>query len=293
MRRTRNLRVAAEPAARRIVDAAVAVNAGTIDKRFQAAVTPVVAGALAFEGVEHVQAPFAAVADVFLDRWWAHRQAARPDFERLATRTYAAHDGALRDEDRADLGALLDNNAAARILCATRLQGHPASAEGVNERLIARLARESSSRAVRGPRRGARLPPGAPGHGQRHADARGLYNGAPGVVVGGGRGRGEPPELMAAFARAGGFELWPVDELPDLALAFAMTVHKAQGSEFDHVALVLPDADLPLLTRELVYTAITRARRSVALVGRADLLARAVSRAVERHSGIDERLLSR
>ena len=69
-----------------------------------------------------------------------------------------------------------------------------------------------------------------------------------------------------------------------------MTVHKAQGSEFDHVALVLPDADMPLLTRELVYTAITRARRSVLVVGERDLLARAVSRAVERHCGVAERL---
>jgi exodeoxyribonuclease V alpha subunit len=69
-----------------------------------------------------------------------------------------------------------------------------------------------------------------------------------------------------------------------------MTVHKAQGSEFDHVALVLPDADMPLLTRELLYTAMTRARRSVALVGETDLLARAVSRAIERHSGVAERL---
>jgi exodeoxyribonuclease V alpha subunit len=54
--------------------------------------------------------------------------------------------------------------------------------------------------------------------------------------------------------------------------------------------LVLPDADLPLLTRELLYTAITRARRSVLLVGKHDLLVRAVSRTLERHSGIAEKL---
>ena len=71
-----------------------------------------------------------------------------------------------------------------------------------------------------------------------------------------------------------------------------MTVHKAQGSEFDRVLLVLPGDDLPLLTRELVYTAITRARRSVAIVGARDLLVRAASRSIERHSGIAERLAS-
>ncbi len=72
-----------------------------------------------------------------------------------------------------------------------------------------------------------------------------------------------------------------------------MTVHKAQGSEFDHVALVLPDTDVPWLTRELVYTAITRARRSVLIVGPQDLLARAVSRSIERYSGVADRLLRR
>ena len=50
-----------------------------------------------------------------------------------------------------------------------------------------------------------------------------------------------------------------------------MTVHKAQGSEFDHVALVLPEVDMPLLTRELLYTAMTRARRSAVLVGESAL----------------------
>jgi exodeoxyribonuclease V alpha subunit len=54
--------------------------------------------------------------------------------------------------------------------------------------------------------------------------------------------------------------------------------------------LVLPETDIPLLTRELVYTAVTRARRSVLIVGDQDLLARAVSRRIDRHSGIAERL---
>ena len=289
VRLTKNLRVASNPAARRIVDAAAAVNAGALDRRFSAAVTPVSADELAFEGVEHVQAPFETVADAFLERWWSQRLAAAPDFERRSTRTYGLREGALGGDDRSDLGALLDHHASARILCATRVQGHPACTEAINARLLARLSPESRAR---GPRRGASLPPGTPVLVQHNDYERRLYNGDQGVVVRVDRGRDEPPELMAAFARGDAFELWPVDELPDLAPAFAMTVHKAQGSEFDHVALVLPNADLPILTRELVYTAVTRARRSVALVGTSDLLARAVSRTVERHSGIAERLLS-
>jgi len=78
--------------------------------------------------------------------------------------------------------------------------------------------------------------------------------------------------------------------LTALAPAFATTVHKAQGSEFDHVAVVLPEPGSPLSTRELLYTAITRARRSVLLVGERERLAYAVSRCIARDSGVAERL---
>jgi exodeoxyribonuclease V alpha subunit len=69
-----------------------------------------------------------------------------------------------------------------------------------------------------------------------------------------------------------------------------MTVHKSQGSEFDHVLLVLPETDLPVLTRELLYTAITRARQKVTLIGDPEIFARAVGRGIERGSGLGERL---
>jgi exodeoxyribonuclease V alpha subunit len=245
--------------------------------------------AVAFEGVEHVDASFSTVADVFLERWWRTQVAASPDFERRSSRLYAEREGVVDAADREDLRALIDVHARSRILCATRLQGFPACAVAINEQLVARLGAEGS----RGARR-ARLPSGTPVLVQRNDYERRLYNGDQGVVVRMDRGRGHGAELVAVFARGGGaFDVWPADEIPDLAPAFAMTVHKAQGSELDHVALVLPDADLPLLTRELVYTAVTRARRSVVLLGKSDLLARAVSRTVERHSGIAELLVSR
>jgi exodeoxyribonuclease V alpha subunit len=122
----------------------------------------------------------------------------------------------------------------------------------------------------------------------RNDYSRGLYNGDEGLIVlvlpedSGG------PRPMAVFRRGAGFDVFPLGA--DLAPAFAMTVHKAQGSEFDHVAVILPDGDLPLLTRELVYTAMTRARRSVLIVGEGNLLARIVSRAGERHSGVADKL---
>jgi exodeoxyribonuclease V alpha subunit len=119
---------------------------------------------------------------------------------------------------------------------------------------------------------------------------RQLFNGDSGVVVRVDSQGDREPSLSAVFPREGALQAFPVDTLHDLSPCFGLTVHKAQGSEFDDVALVLPEADLPLLTRELVYTAMTRARRSVLLVGDRDLLARAVSRSLQRYSGVAEKL---
>ena len=75
-----------------------------------------------------------------------------------------------------------------------------------------------------------------------------------------------------------------------MQIAYAITVHKAQGSEVDRAALLLPDTDMPLLSRELIYTAATRARASMVVVGRTSLLAQAVARPLGRTSGLAQRL---
>jgi exodeoxyribonuclease V alpha subunit len=73
--------------------------------------------------------------------------------------------------------------------------------------------------------------------------------------------------------------------------AYALTVHKSQGSEFAHVALVLPADDVPVLTRELVYTGITRARQRLTLVApKPALLAAALQRRTRRYSGLAQAL---
>jgi exodeoxyribonuclease V alpha subunit len=78
--------------------------------------------------------------------------------------------------------------------------------------------------------------------------------------------------------------------LPAHETAFALTVHKSQGSEFTKVALVLPPDDLPLLTRELIYTGLSRARETAHLFAAAEVFQRAVNRQVTRSSGLRERL---
>ena len=76
----------------------------------------------------------------------------------------------------------------------------------------------------------------------------------------------------------------------DLALAFALTVHKAQGSELTRVAFFLPEVDVPLLTREIIYTAMTRARSGVVVVGDPALLALGARRRSMRSSGLSRKL---
>jgi exodeoxyribonuclease V alpha subunit len=69
-----------------------------------------------------------------------------------------------------------------------------------------------------------------------------------------------------------------------------MTIHKAQGSQFGEVVVVLPDGSSRLLTRQLLYTAVTRAKRRVHIVGGEDVVRAAVERSVQRASGLGVRL---
>ncbi|MDY0039881.1 MAG: exodeoxyribonuclease V subunit alpha [Desulforhabdus sp.] len=78
--------------------------------------------------------------------------------------------------------------------------------------------------------------------------------------------------------------------LPDHETVFAMTVHKSQGSEFSEVLLILPDKEVAVLTRELVYTAITRARERIEIWGKEDIFSIALSRRIKRLSGLRDAL---
>ena len=111
----------------------------------------------------------------------------------------------------------------------------------------------------------------------------GLFNGDTGVVVGGS-------SLVAAFERGGRvLEIAPA-RLSAVETVFAMTVHKSQGSQFDTAAVVLPPPTSRLLTRELLYTAVTRARTQLVVAGSEEAVRAAVARPVARASGLRERL---
>jgi exodeoxyribonuclease V alpha subunit len=108
-----------------------------------------------------------------------------------------------------------------------------------------------------------------------------LYNGDTGVVVEAGDGR-----LVAAFERSGGVAEVSPTRLAAVDTVYAMTVHKSQGSQFHTVAFIVPSADSRLLTRELLYTAATRAQERLILVGAEESIRAAVARPISRASGL-------
>ena len=217
----------------------------------------------------------------FLDRW---SEARRPS-ERV-TRTWSIEGGRVLDE--AALEPLFAEAERARLLCVTKSAARPTGVVAINASLHRRFADERG--------RGGQplLFAGEPVLVQRNDYERGLFNGDQGLVLF-TAAAGEGPRPSAVFRGREGFIAHPLEAVrASIELGYATTVHKAQGGEHDAIALLLPETDSPrLLTREIVYTAITRARRAVLLVGSPELLARAAARRVERSTGIAERMAAR
>ncbi|NLC70882.1 MAG: exodeoxyribonuclease V subunit alpha [Desulfuromonadaceae bacterium] len=111
----------------------------------------------------------------------------------------------------------------------------------------------------------------------------GLFNGDVGVVF-----RKPADQRMTAFFPTPDGGLLPLSpgRLPAHETSFTMTIHKSQGSEFDRVFLLLPPHFSEVLTRELVYTGLTRARREAVICAPDDILARTVERKLVRSSGL-------
>ncbi|NLD92567.1 MAG: exodeoxyribonuclease V subunit alpha [Fibrobacter sp.] len=109
-----------------------------------------------------------------------------------------------------------------------------------------------------------------------------LYNGDLGIII-----RTAAEGLKAIFPRGNAIQIVSLDRLRDFEPAFALTVHKAQGSEFDKVLFVLPEKKSPLLTRQIIYTAITRAKIKVHILGTEAILKKAIENREQRVGGIE------
>ncbi len=165
-----------------------------------------------------------------------------------------------------------------RILCAVR-RG-PAGVEGIN--LLAERALTSAG-LISGE---TDRYPGKPIIIRRNHYQMQLYNGDTGILRYDEKGR-----LKAWFMQSDNtlHAITPT-RLPEHEAAWAITIHKAQGSEFDRVLLVLPEEDSRVLSRELLYTGITRAKKRLVLCADPKILATAVGRKTQRFSGLTDRL---
>ena len=162
-----------------------------------------------------------------------------------------------------------------QLLCALR-EG-PFGVAGLNERLEQALVLKR--KITRQPH--SRWYEGRPVMISRNDSALGLFNGDIGVALDRGQG------LRVWFQMPdGSVKSVQPSRLPEHETAWAMTVHKSQGSEFAHVALILPAQMSPVVTRELVYTAITRARTRLSLYADDKVLMQAVTTRTERRSGL-------
>jgi exodeoxyribonuclease V alpha subunit len=115
-----------------------------------------------------------------------------------------------------------------------------------------------------------------------------LWNGDIGIV----RRESDSDATRAAYFMAadGALRRLGIARLPPHESAFALSVHKSQGSEVDAVSLVLPTESSRILSRELIYTALTRARQSVSIHGNRDILRAAIGQAVARNTGLQDLL---
>ncbi|HKJ09836.1 MAG TPA: ATP-binding domain-containing protein, partial [Gammaproteobacteria bacterium] len=165
-----------------------------------------------------------------------------------------------------------------RILCA--LRSGPLGVAGVNRWLEEVLQRRGLIDARRD------WYAGRPIMIARNDYNMGLFNGDVGLVLPDSDGR-----LRVCFRDSeGAVRRLSPGRLPAHETCYALTVHKSQGSEFDEVVVVLPQEDNRVLARELLYTAVTRARRKVVLAGPLDVLLAATARRTRRRSGLQERL---
>jgi exodeoxyribonuclease V alpha subunit len=162
-----------------------------------------------------------------------------------------------------------------QVLCAHR--AGPGGVGGWNARVAERL----------GVADGTAWYAGRPVMVTRNNPALDLFNGDVGVVVPGG----DDGRMDVAFPMAGGEpRLVPVSRLEDVETVHALTIHKSQGSEYEHVVVVLPEHASRIVTRELLYTAVTRASERVTVVGSREVIEAGIRRPIRRATGLAERL---
>ena len=272
-----------DPAGRAVFELAQAVHSGDVTRLVDGkhARTP---GTLVFRGAEWVDTAKAKrphdVSLGVIEATWHHFDG--PKALHAAEQVFRFTDGQIDPEHAPELEALWATLNRGRILTVTRaLQtGSIALNAHLHELALDRLSVAGRPEFV----------PGEPVMITANDYQRGLFNGDQGIIVRADEGLGRH-HFRAVFRCAGELRPFAIEALRDrLELSWALTVHKSQGSDLDGIALVLPHDHLPLVTRELLYTGITRARTGVVIAGSKQVLVAGGKLAALRYSGLAARL---
>ncbi len=292
----KSYRVQDDPDGLEILSLAEAVNRGQtfnakgaytfLKKRSQAA-------ELSFRGTELLVPSGTGARTDFYQIWLDKLQQDLPDLIKLISEVYRYGTEGFDEASRSALEELFRHYEKFRILCVTRLSAGGAGSEPVNEWFHHRWQDILNRNGL--PSYHSIFYSGEPVMIISNDYRLNLYNGDSGIILNIAiveRDSYEKPSLMAVFPHGDTFTAYPLTLLRGrLETSWATTVHKAQGSEYDHIALLLPDQPVRPLTRELIYTAVTRAKKSVLIHGTKQVLQEGINQAYERTSGLTDRLL--
>lgn len=218
----------------------------------------------------------------FVEHWFTHEIRPVQDLHPWRYKITSLEDDLVKNEDElAFVKTIFDRLQRARILALTR--SYATGTEALNLAMIEQIEQEYGLRNLDG------MLPGVPVMMRRNDYEREIFNGDQGVLL--PAVTSEQEELMVFFPRGETFVAFGLESLQaNLELCYAMTVHKSQGSEFERIAMILPPTPLPLMSREVLYTAITRSKKGALIVGSKQVLAAGVANRMQRFSRLEEAL---
>lgn len=188
----------------------------------------------------------------------------------------------IKQQNNSNIIAILDKFAEYRLLCAVK-EG-PFGVKGLNKQIELLLAKDKLIEL----KNKEDWYIGRPIMILRNSTSLGLYNGDIGITL---ASEHDESKLRVYFPFAdGSIKGFSPFRLPEHETAYAMTIHKSQGSEFDYVNIILPTDYSPLLNRSLLYTAITRAKKTVSIYAEAKILKQAVKIQIHRESGLRQQI---
>lgn len=284
-----------DSAGKRILEVAKAINEGRPLSEAgdgSALVTRDDISDIIFAGVEHLVPGGEHQRADFLEKWYELLISGLPGLKERLAYPYRSGPGGFDQESTAKLKEVMAHFERSRILCAIRMGAGGAGSGDINTWFYYRWLEYLKAEGLTS--RNPHFLVGEPVLMTRNDYALRLYNGDSGLVLKVAMelaGSRRPAEPVAVFPRGGSFVAYPLEALKGcLEPAWATTVHKAQGSEYDHVAIMLPAVYVRPLTRELLYTAVTRAKKSVVMVGPQEILQLGISHSLERASGLADML---